>query len=273
MHDEVITFNGSGKPQCMGALAALTSQRKTVAAVLLQEHHAQAGEVADLQAGAEASGWTTAVTAATQGSGGGASAGAAVAVPAHRQWGCPQNQRWDFSPKGSPGRITAMWVRACTTVGLLIISVYGWDKEGMSPRNIALLEAALALAHSFGCPWLIGGDLNVCPDELMAAAWRLLERAGAVVRAPPRPTHYPGKGEARVLDFFLVDSRIDSAVLGVDINEVVAGKPHRAVSIRLRRGACGGLVQTIRPPRAVPRERPIGCPRQPVEPPGGDGGG
>ncbi len=181
---EIVTFNGSGKPQCLAALAILAAERKSVAAVVLQEHHAQRQDVPDLQAAARAEGWKLAAAEAAEGAGGGASAGVAVAVPSHRPWGCPHGQRWDYSPRGSPGRLAAMWVQSTTGSGILVISVYWWTNEGASPRNVALLEAALSLALSFGSLWVIAGDFNVPPALLVAAAGRLLDRAGAAIKLP-----------------------------------------------------------------------------------------
>ncbi len=222
---EVVTFNGSGRPQCLAALAALASERKNIAAILLQEHHAPRPEVPDLQAAAKAEGWKLAAAGATEGSGGGASAGVAVAVPSHRPWGCPHPRQWDYSPRGSLGRLAAMWVQSTAGSGLLVITAYWWTNEGASPRNVALLEAALALAQSFGGLWVLGGDFNVPPALLVSTAGRMLDRAGAIIKAPEVPTNYPGRGEARTLDYFVIDARLAPAVAGVTVKQAVAGNP------------------------------------------------
>ncbi len=263
---EIVTFNGSGKPQCLAALAALSTERRSVAAVVLQEHHAQRHDVPDLQAAARAEGWKLAAAEAAEGAGGGASAGVAVAVPTHRPWGCPQGQQWDYSPRGSPGRLAAMWVQSTTGSGILVVSVYWWTNEGASPRNVALLEAALSLTLSFGSLWVIAGDFNVPPALLVAAAGRMLDRAGALIKAPDGPTNYPGRGEARTLDYFVIDARLGPAVAGVSVKQAVAGNPHRAVSLSIRVGVLGGLVRSVRRPRMPPHARPVGCPRMPVVP-------
>ncbi len=263
---EIVTFNGSGKPQCLAALAALAPERGNVAAVVLQEHHAQRADVPDLQAAAKAEGWKLAAAGATEGAGGGASAGVAVVVPSHRPWGCPYGQRWDYSPRGSPGRLAAMWVQSTAGSGILIITMYWWTNEGASPRNVALLETALALAQSFGGLWVLGGDFNVPPPLLVSAAGRMLDRAGAIIKAPEAPTNYPGRGEARTLDYFVIDARLGPAVAGVELKQAVAGNPHRAVSLSIRAGILGGLVRTVRRPRMPPQARPVGCPRMPVVP-------
>ncbi len=122
---------------------------------------------------------------------------------------------------------------------------------------------------------MIGADWNVTPRELRERVGRLLDRAGAVVRAPLEPTCYPPTGRPRVIDYFLVDARIGDAVSEAQIDRTVVGSPHRAVRITIKGRAVGGLVQMVRKPRMLPRVRPTGCPRRPLVPGSGkgDGGG
>ncbi len=265
-HVDVVTFNGSGSPQAVAALEALKDRRKSVAAVLLQEHLARGDAVADLQQSARKSGFKLAPSEAADGKGGGPSAGVAIAAPSHRGWGGVHGPCWDFSPVASPGRLVGAWVQAGPRGGMACFSLYLWTREGMSSRNVALVEAALAVASTCGCAWLIGADWNATPKELREAVGRMLDRAGAVVRAPAEPTCYPPTGRPRVIDYFLVDSRIAEAVGEAQVERSVTGSPHRAVRITVRGKEVGGLVQVIRKPRMLPRQRPIGCPRRPLIP-------
>ncbi len=265
---EVVTFNGSGMPQAIDALRTLREGSKKVSAVLIQEHLTRGDGLADLQHAAKRVGFKVGPTEAAQGKGGGPSAGVAVAVPSHRGWGAIQGPCWDLSPPASPGRLVGAWVQAGPRGGMCCFSLYLWSAEGMSRRNVGLVEAALAAASTCGGAWVIGADWNVTPKELREATGKLLDRAGAVIRAPPEPTCYPPTGRPRTLDFFLVDGRVGNAVSEAEVETSVVGSPHRAVKITVRGKEVGGLVQMVRKPRMLPRQRPIGCPRRPLVPGG-----
>ncbi len=124
--------------------------------------------------------------------------------------------------------------------GMFCFTIYLWTSEGMTPRNVGLVEAALAVASTSGGAWVIGADWNVTPKELREAVGRLLDRAGAVVRAPSEATCYPPTGSPRVIDFFLVDARIGDAVSEARLERSVVGSPHRAVKITVRGREVGG---------------------------------
>ncbi len=269
---DVITFNGSGSPQLVAALEALEGERKRVAAVLAQEHLARIDAVADLQHAARQRGFKFAPCEAAQGKGGGPSAGVGIAVPLHRGWGGIQGPCWDLSPASSPGRLVGAWIQAGPKGGMFCFSAYLYTSEGMTSRNVGLLEAALSAASTCGGAWIIGADWNVTPKELREGAGRLLDRAGAEVLAPSEATCYPPTGRPRILDYFLVDARMGNAVSEAQVVRTVAGSPHRAVKVTIRGKEVGGLVQMIRRPRMLPRVRPIGCPRRPLVPGvGGEG--
>ncbi len=236
----------------------------------LQQHHCGGDRLADLQAQARAAGWKLAPSPATLGKGGGSSAGTAVAVPLHRGWSTTIAGTWDASPSWALGRLTGCWVQAGARTGILFISIYCWSTEGASDRNIALVEAAFALAAEFGGLWLLAGDFNMVPSQLTSAMGRLLERAGASVQCAGEPTNYPARGEARELDYFLIDVRLREAVKSVKVHASLTGNPHRAVLLTLKVDAACGLVRAIVRPKAFPRERPVGCPRKPVVPALGD---
>ncbi len=271
---DLVSFNGSGSPQALEAMEVLAARRASLAGLLIQEHHAMGDALADLQAGAKTRGMKLAPCEATMGGGGGGAAVVGVAVPLNRGWGGVFAPRWDFSPRESPGRLAGAWLEAGPRGGMVVLSIWCWPSEGMTPRNVALVGKALEVAAAGGCAWVIGGDFNATPSELMAAIGKMLDRAGAVVRAPERPTCYPAAGRARTLDYFLVDARIATAVSQAEVVEEVRGSPHRAVKVSILGREIGGLVQMVQKPRMFPRMRPVGCPRMPLLPQcGGQGSG
>ncbi len=148
----------------------------------------------------------------------------------------------------------------------MVVSVYLWTGEGLTDRNVAIIERALGVARSHGSLWMIGGDFNITPDLLQHQLDRLLAKAGAVVRAPTEATHYPGRGAPAVLDYFILDERLDVGFKGIRVNTELALKPHRVVELDIDVGAISGLVSVVRKPKPFSRHRPQGCARQPTVP-------
>ncbi len=120
---DVYTFNGSGTPQAVAALASLRGSSRRVAAVLLQEHLARGDAVADLQSAARSVGFKLAPSEAAVGKGGGPSAGVAIAAPLHRGWGGIHGPCWDWSPAGSHGRLVGAWVQAGPRGGIACLTM------------------------------------------------------------------------------------------------------------------------------------------------------
>jgi hypothetical protein len=184
--------------------------------------------------------------------------------------------RVDRSPEGSEGRIAALWLQHVTPGGIFVLSCYLHDGEQGSARNLELLSKALQDAHSCGCPWLIGIDGQQPPAELLKWAAPVIDRAGATIADPAEPTHFPGVGCSRCLEYFIVCRELADAVIKIDIiselqyvsgdNHVtVPARPHRVVQLTLRSKFRPPLRTVLKRPKSFPRIKPIGCARQPVE--------
>ncbi len=259
--------NTSGKPQLLNALDQLRHRRGMTVAVMCQEHLTPFRGLADLQHSTRAIGWKFAPSPAARGKGGGPSAGVGVAVPAQHGWATAGGaDTWDLSPPGSPGRIAAAWVQAGCAGGVLVISMYLWDSEGLTPRNMRIVEAAIEAGRAYGGLWIVGGDQNMTPAELSNGLDRLLARADAVVRAPEEPTCYPSTGAPRVLDFYIVDSRLDAGFRSIEVDTSLGLAPHRVVKLTIDATMIGGLASGVQKPKSFPRDRPIGCARRPIVP-------
>ena len=270
------SFNSSGAPQLKAAvgLAAQLGSKSPVA-ILNQEHHACAEHIPDLQAQLKKSGWKCAPVRAVQTHLGGRSAGVAVLTPSHVAAGVDSKLALDLSPSGSEGRLAALWVQQVAPGGILALSLYLHDGEQGSVRNVELLFAALKAAQASGCPWVLGMDGQQSPEELLKWAAPMLENAGAIVANTGGPTHFPGVGCCRCLDYFIVSRSLADAIIAVDtISELrylsggdeitVSAKPHYVVQIKLRKKFQPMLLSSLKAPRAFPRQKPIGCARRPA---------
>ena len=190
-----------------------------------------------------------------------------MAAPSHIGLTKVGELQFDLSPARSPGKLTAAWLDGGLKGGMVIVSPYLWHSEGVTHRNLELLQAAGDLVVGHGGPWLMGGDFNMTPEELTsdeaARAW--LDKIGGRIVAPKSPTCRSPDG-GRVIDFFIIDRRIAHAVADVFVAVDFASSPHSAVVVRLQRSATSVLMRMLRRPPRFPALRPIGCAREPAPP-------
>ena len=156
---DVCTFNSSGRPQLMDALNHCRRGRFTgprcsdvdvpVAACLNQEHHARGDEWVNLKMSARKAGWNLVGAKAELSKGSQGKAGAAIATRTAFHTGLTKSAAEDMSPEESPGRIAAVWVDGIVRGGILIISVYLYDGEGLTPRNRAIFFSVSEPRGSF----------------------------------------------------------------------------------------------------------------------------
>ena len=270
------TFNSSGAPQLRAAVNHCRKDGgKVPVAILCQEHHAAAEQLPDLQAQIRAQGWKLHAAKANTTFKGSRSAGVGVCTPSWVAAGASSGASVDRSPTDSPGRVASLWLQQVVLGGVCLVSCYLYVGEGSSNRNIELLSHALRTAKLSGCPWVLGLDAQQEPQELLAWAAPMIDRAEGGVFAPSEPTHYPGVGQCRCLDFFIMDRSLAEAAKDLDtvaefrcagreVDYTVAAKPHRAVRLNLNRRYKPLLLRALKEPRTFPRDKPIGCARKPV---------
>jgi hypothetical protein len=117
------------------------------------------------------------------------------------------------------------------------------DSEGLSERNLALLQVLAAALRTLRGPWIVGGDWNLTPQQLEAT--NILDVLCAQVAAPTLPTcHQP------VYDYFVVPRRIAHAVVAVQRIDDAGLSPHWPSRLVLRSDMQRMRVREIvRPPR------------------------
>ena len=264
------SFNSSGAPQLRAAVNHCTALvRGCPIAVLCQEHHADTAKLPDLQAQLKSFGWRLAASKAVKTAAGGWSAGVGVCTPSHVAAGVEAGTVADHSPVSAPGRIASLWVQQVAPGGIQLVSCYLFDTEQGTARNVDLLTCALRAAQASGCPWVVALDAQEDPLEFLRWAAPLIDKARGTVVHPDEPTHIPGVGACRTLDYFIIDKALAPAVKRVttisefrchsdDAGYTVAPKPHRAVQLELRQKFSPLTVRCLRLPRAFPRAKPVG---------------
>ncbi len=266
---EIVSFNSTGSPQLRDALKEVYERNKRTergrprtVAILAQEHQLDGTRWADFQHAAKRIGWRLVGAQAARGSKGGNSAGVAVAAPSHIGVAPVTGHTWDVSPPESPGRLAAVWIDTGPRGGLVGITLYAWDMEGLTTRNVRLITEAVRVGRSHGGVFVIGGDFNCTPQQLAAHAG-LLASLGVTVAAANSATCTVS---GRNLDFFLIDSRVAHSVDMVDLDLDIRGTHHSAVRLRLHIPSSVYLVQRVRKPKCFGHVRPVTC-APPPDPP------
>ena len=263
---DIVLLNSSGKHQLVEAMQhyrVRPNNQTQVVALLGQEHWARGNKWSTLQHQAKSAGWKLQGSEADMGEKGKPRAGTCIATRSHIGLGLASGITIDLSPAGSEGRLAAAWAEGIIDGGIMAISVYLWHTEGLSARNLSILNAAGEAVAKHGGPWLLGGDFNMEPQEL-AVASRWLSKIGGVIRAPETATCINGN---RTLDYVVIGIRIAGAVHSITIDLTFEeASPHYAVVIRMKCSASKAMIKKLVKPKAFPPDRPIGCGREPIEP-------
>ena len=194
-------------------------------AVIMQETRLKSSdEIAAAKRAAKREGWSAHFeparhTAADRGSGG-------CGVAVKKGSGISAVSTSDLDPEAKH-RIAAAWVDVVIKGGITIISVYMADSEGLSERNMAVLQEATALVRSLRSPWIMAGDWNMEPSTLNSAGW--VDTTGGVVVAPALVTC-----NSSTYHFFVASRELQHAVVGLQRIEDGGTKPHFPVRLLLR---------------------------------------
>ena len=104
-------------------------------------------------------------------------------------------------PPWHPGRLTMAWVDAYK--GIYVVSVYLYDGDGLSERNMAILQHLAKQLATLAAPWIVGGDFNIEPHALEQGHWWGALGAIFVVPETPEGT-FRAQGVHIVYDYFIV---------------------------------------------------------------------
>ena len=106
---------------------------------------------------------------------------------------------------------------------ILIISIYLWDSEGFSDRNIILLKRLKMVTDLVGLPWICSGDFNLTSDEFKQSEWPDFLRC--VVIEPCCETTV-STSQNRIIDFTIVSIGIQMLIEKSEPIYTVPWGPH-----------------------------------------------
>ena len=155
-----------------------------------------------------------------------------------------------------PGRVPAAFWPGILGRGILVISVYLFDSEGLSGRNEALLAYIVSLVKVAKCPFVIGGDFNLHPSTL--ASHCCVEQMGAIVMAPFDDTYVSG-GFSSKIDLFIIHTGLSSLVTCCSVDDGAPIAKHSVVRLSLRADNKQGLSRQMVRPVMYPKAAPVCC--------------
>ncbi|CAK0822508.1 unnamed protein product, partial [Prorocentrum cordatum] len=246
------TFNGSG----WGTLKERIEHAEggLLQCYAVQEHRLTGDRIAVVSQSMKAKGcqFGGAEANPTIGPGGeaGTSAGVAVVVP--RCIGMTYmfgKEKWDLSPRNSPGRAAAAWLSVGK--GIIYATVYLWTAEGMPFRNTEITNKVICQVEAFGMPWVIGCDFQVAPEKMTEVESVKMAKARVVASGASCGTCRHAYGVSEI-DYFIVADSLVSQVMYVRVQEEWPSAPHKPVGLTLRLKAQERMVRVLEKPKKLP---------------------
>lgn len=198
---------------------------------------------------ARCAGWGLATESAVFTDKGGVSAGVGIAARLH--FGMRKHEI-DLDAACCRGRIAATHVGAVCRDGFHFLSTYLWCNEGLSPRNLDLLQIIAQVIATLCGPWCLAADFNMKPAVLEASGW--LDLVQGYIVAPEGPTC--GK---MTYDYFLVFKGLRPAVLGASVVDDAGFYPHSPTRLFLKGRPRKEMARAPVAPRKFPSTAPAGC--------------
>ena len=236
-------------PNCSGAGVEYLGRSQADFCLVQEFREADPVAIQAKQRAAARAGWGLAVTPAVCTSKGGISAG--VGIAARSAYGMTVHELGEI-PECAEGRIAACHVGAVCKGGFHILSVYLWHSEGLSARNLDLLQTLAQVISRLRGPWLLAGDFNFTPQELVASGWLQLVRGR--VSVPRAPTC--GK---KTLDFFVTSSSLAGLIAGVSVVHNARFHPHSPVRLWMMGKLRCKMVRQLVAPTKIPAVLPSSC--------------
>ncbi|CAK0804411.1 unnamed protein product, partial [Prorocentrum cordatum] len=252
------TFNGSG----WGTIKEMIegSEGGKLQCYAVQEHRLMDDRIAVVSQSMKVQGYQFGGVAANQtiGPGGEAGTSAGVAVVAPRCIGMTYlygKEKWDLSPRNSPGGAVAAWL--AVDKGIIYASVYLWTAEGLTFRNTEIINQVIGQMEAIGVPWIIGGDFQVAPEKMTEVESVKMAKARVVASGARCGTCRHAHGASEI-DYFIVSGSLVSQVMDVRVQEEWPSAPHKPVGLTLRLKVKERLVRVLEKPKAL-QELGIGC--------------
>ncbi len=247
---KVVTINVTA---WRSAIAFLLSTDADV--LLVQEHKLGPEEVDEAVAWLRRRGWNAIMAPAGRGPNGGWSAGVAILARPHVGLGLPLVGSEVIQPaRAIAARVEPPGCRPCT-----VVCVYLHDGMGPAQCNMDLLrrtEVCLA-AQGEDCPYIMGGDFQMTPQEIAAAGFAQESHAVLVAAGAPSGTCRTHQS-AREIDYFYVSAGLATGIDSVEVIPRTGIKTHLPVALQFQPCLTSLKALVVRKPPPLSTERIVG---------------
>jgi len=236
------TANVTGWGSLLPHLEATTAD-----VVCVQEHKVLGHDIAKRRETLYRKGWRSIWAPALATEAGGISAG--VAIVARRQMGL-------WTPEGEQPvvvnhRVCSAMLSASGLPSIMVYAAYLHDSEGPTERNCGILEAIDHHKSKHNLGWVVGADFNMEPKTI-ADTGLLNVMGGRVAAGPEEIGTCTAATPASSIDYFIVDSRLQSVLSSVSIVTTSALKTHRPVQLKWKPNPQEVRVETLKVFRLTP---------------------
>ena len=150
------------------------------------------------------------------------------------------------------GKIHCRWVGGACRGGLHVVSAFLRTSEGLSKRNLDLLQELARTLKGISGPWVVAADWHMSPHLPSSSGRHAL--ASSTIVAPVE-----GTCGAKMLDFFVVSHGLAHAVMGIAVVEDTGIWPHSPVRLYIHAAPRRLLLRKLAAPREVGGVLPLGC--------------
>ena len=247
----VETINSTSSTQAKQWLEATQAH-----VVMLQEIKSTDTAIEELHGWTTAHGWKMLATESRTTDSGGISAGVAVLA---RDWlGLRAPSTGHVVVKH---RLVAGLVQVPGFREFVAYSGYWWCGEGLSARNAELLAAVGEHVEVHGMSFILGGDFNM-PPQLVEKSQIEDALECKIVHAGHHHGTCVTKNGSSIIDFFLVDVDLATALSQCEVCYGAHTKPHRPVRLKFQPAPVQLRVLRLKKPPPLPATAMIG-PRLP----------
>ena len=188
--------------------------------------------------------------------------GVAIFVRAYLGLGPPPNTN-QGSFKIVDGRVAAALVNVPGTHGFVAYAAYFHDSEGLSRRNLAILQCIGEHVAAHGRPFICGADFNFDPKVLTSIDFAQKLSAQVVHSDTTLGTCTQG-AMPTTLDYFVVSNDMAQGIAAVDVDVNADTSPHRPVRLTFHPSLTSLQALSFLKPPAIPVSAPI-RPRPPPQ--------
>jgi len=144
---------------------------------------------------------------------------------------------------------------------VLIGEVYLEHSIGLTGANLAMVEKVAKILRSYGMPFIILGDWNTPPEQLVDTGILHWLDAQVIV---PQGTEYTCRNGHRMLDYAICSTALAAAVM-IEVDDTAPWSPHLGLNVWLHRRPRALTHTVLRCPKPLPMAafKELGCKWEP----------